>query len=181
MIFHFLSQWRFSECETEPKSFFQKLKQGQYNFWVIHWWLMTSYSIMFLLVVFLLAWFQADEIYPWWHPQRLLGYYATGGLIIGTIYFYIKRIKKNDEKSKFSHASDWTFIILLFLTALTGIIMHIFRVNESPVLWTYYAYLIHLMVAIPMLVIEVPFTKWTHLAYRPLAIYFDELKNHAKN
>jgi hypothetical protein len=28
------------------------------------------------------------------------------------------------------------------------------------------------MGVVPMLVLEVPFGKWAHLAYRPLAIYF---------
>ena len=37
---------------------------------------------------------------------------------------------------------------------------------------TYYTYVVHLAVAVPMLVIEVPFGKWSHLAYRPLAMYF---------
>jgi hypothetical protein len=35
------------------------------------------------------------------------------------------------------------------------------------------------MVAIPMLVIEVPFSKWAHLAYRPAAIYFSRIKEKA--
>jgi hypothetical protein len=35
------------------------------------------------------------------------------------------------------------------------------------------------MVAIPMLVIEVPFSKWAHLSYRPVAIYFYKIKEKA--
>lgn len=35
------------------------------------------------------------------------------------------------------------------------------------------------MILIPMLVIEVPFSKWSHLAYRPIAIYFANLKEKA--
>jgi hypothetical protein len=27
------------------------------------------------------------------------------------------------------------------------------------------------MIAVPMLVVEVPFSKWSHLMYRPLALY----------
>ena len=29
-------------------------------------------------------------------------------------------------------------------------------------------YIVHLMGVVPMLVLEVPFSKWSHLAYRPL-------------
>jgi hypothetical protein len=32
---------------------------------------------------------------------------------------------------------------------------------------------------VPMLVLEVPFGKWSHLAYRPLAIYFQQLREKA--
>jgi heterodisulfide reductase subunit C/quinone-modifying oxidoreductase subunit QmoC len=32
-------------------------------------------------------------------------------------------------------------------------------------------YVVHLMIAVPMLTVEVPFGKWAHLLYRPLAVY----------
>jgi hypothetical protein len=37
-------------------------------------------------------------------------------------------------------------------------------------------YVAHLMGVVPMLVLEVPFSKWSHLAYRPLAMYFTEVR-----
>ena len=37
-------------------------------------------------------------------------------------------------------------------------------------------YIVHLMGVVPMLVLEVPFSKWAHLAYRPLAMYFAEVQ-----
>ena len=37
-------------------------------------------------------------------------------------------------------------------------------------------YAIHMMISVPMLVIEMPFGKWTHMIYRPLALYFQSLK-----
>jgi hypothetical protein len=64
---------------------------------------------------------------------------------------------------------------MLALTTLTGIILHIFRL-AGMVEATYYTYIIHLAVLVPMIVIEVPFSKWSHLAYRPFAIYFSKLK-----
>ena len=131
------------------------------------------------MVVVFLKWFQTDEIHPWWHPQRILGYYATFGLIFGTIFFMVHRYRKDRENTKYSHVTDWTFIILLLLAAISGILMHIFRVNQFPLLITYYMYVIHLMIVVPMLMIEVPFSKWSHLAYRPLAIYFANVKKAA--
>ncbi len=80
----------------------------------------------------------------------------------------LSRLRKKEELHKYSHLTDWMYLILLFLTALTGILLHLFRLFNMP--WpTYYMYVIHLAIAVPMLVVEVPFGKWAHLAYRPLA------------
>jgi hypothetical protein len=34
------------------------------------------------------------------------------------------------------------------------------------------------MAVVPMLGLEVPFSKWSHMAYRPLAMYFSTLRRH---
>jgi ferredoxin len=165
-IFHFATQARFLKCE------------GKRIYWFGHWWLMTSYVIMFILIIFFLSWFQTDEVHPITHPQRWLGYYVTAGLIFGTVYFMIGRYRKNREMFKFSHHSDWIFIILLFLLASTGILIHIFRISGMP-LATYISYMVHLGVEVPMVVTFVAFSKWSHLAYRPLGIFFANLKKAA--
>jgi quinone-modifying oxidoreductase subunit QmoC len=165
LIWNFATQWQFNKCESR-------------FYWLTHWLLMTGYVILFTMIVFFLHWFQTDTIYNWWHPQRILGYYATFGLLLGIIYFTYGRIKKAKEHHKFSHVTDWTFLVLLFLTTITGILVHIFRINGLPLL-TYYTYVIHLMVLFPMLMLEVPFSKWSHLAYRPFAIYFANVKKAA--
>lgn len=45
---------------------------------------------------------------------------------------------------------------------------------------TYFTYVIYIMVLFPMLMIEVPFYKWSHLAYRPIAICFSIIVNSAR-
>ena len=175
LIVHFATQIQFSKCNTELNN--KKFEFSTY--WIIHWFLMTSYVIMLLMIVVFLGWFQTENIYEWWHPQRILGYYATIGLTVGVIYFFIERIRKKSEKSKHTHITDWTFLVLLFLTTITGILVHIFRIYGLPYP-TYYMYVIHLMVLFPMLMIEVPFSKWSHLAYRPFGIYFANVINAAQ-
>ena len=166
-IFHFLTQARFSKCEKKRL------------YWFSHLFLMSSYVIMFVMIIFFLAWFQTDEVHPWWHPQRLLGYYVTAGLILGSTYFMIGRYRKNREMFRFSHHSDWIFLILLFLLALTGILIHIFRINHLPMA-AYISYMFHLAVEVPMVVTFVAFSKWSHLAYRPLGLFFANLKKAAR-
>jgi hypothetical protein len=40
-------------------------------------------------------------------------------------------------------------------------------------------YWIHISVAVSMVIIEVPYGKWSHLAYRPLAAYLAAVRKHA--
>ena len=106
---------------------------------------------------------------PFFHPQRWLGYLATVLLLYGTGSILLGRIKKEKEVYKSSEFADWTFPVLLFATALSGIILHTLRLLGFEV-GTCYTYAIHIMIATPMLVIEMPFGKWTHMIYRPLAV-----------
>jgi len=146
--------------------------------WLKHFLLVSGYVLMLFLVVALLLWFQTDNIYPIYHPQRWLGYYATIVLLFCTVEIIIGRIKKREQIHKFSDFSDWMFPILLLLTTMSGILVHIFRYMGLP-LATYYTYAVHLVIAVAMLVVEVPFGKWAHLLYRPLAIYFQAVRERA--
>jgi quinone-modifying oxidoreductase subunit QmoC len=44
---------------------------------------------------------------------------------------------------------------------------------------TFISYIAHMAVLVPMILVEVPFSKWSHLAYRPFAVYFAQLKKYA--
>jgi quinone-modifying oxidoreductase subunit QmoC len=160
-------QW-WSQCDET-----RKVEIGR---WFKHLLLMTGYVIMLILVVPMLWWFQTDRIYPLYHPQRLLGYYATLVLIFTSVEIIIGRIRKKEEIHRFSHPSDWFFPIFLLIGSITGILVHIFRYIALP--WpTYFAYTIHVMAMVAMLDVEVGIGKWTHLIYRPLAICLDAMKH----
>jgi len=174
-VIHFLTQKRFGECTDRMQ-------------WVVHLLLMTGYSSIFMMVVIFLAggihviglsWeplmFQRDVIYPFFHPWRLLGYYGTFALLYATTYAMIGRIKKTKAPYKNSHGTDWMFLILLQLVTITGILVHFTRLLDWP-LTTYVLYAIHIAVAVPMLVLEVPFAKWAHLMYRPVVLFATTVK-----
>ncbi len=163
LVVNFLTQKRWSKCEDKMQ-------------WFVHLMIMTGYSTAFLLVVGLIRLFQRDDIYPLLHPIRLLGYYSTAAILYGCTYALIGRIRKSKAPYKNSHPTDWMFLILLELTTLTGIFIHFTRLLDWP-LATYSLYVIHMMVAVPMLVLEVPFAKWAHLAYRPLVLYVLRVKD----
>ena len=165
-IFHFGTQWRFAKCEEKRM------------YWFLHWFLMSSYVMMFIFIIFFLEWFQTDIVHPWYHPQRILGYYITAGIIISCVYFVWNRIKAKKTIFKFSHHSDYIFPVLLFLIAITGILIHIFRLAGMPQA-AYISYMLHLAVEVPMVVTFVAFSKWSHLVYRPMGLFFANLKKAA--
>ncbi|MGQ9756411.1 MAG: 4Fe-4S dicluster domain-containing protein [Bryobacteraceae bacterium] len=167
-LVHFFTQKRWRRCGSEQSK----------SRWLTHVILVSGYLSMLTLVLVLLRWFQTDEVHPFYHPQRLWGYYATGALLYATVSFMVSRWRKAAPMHRFSEASDWIFLVMLFLTAFTGIVMHALRIAGLP-LATYISYVIHLAVAVAMLVVEVPFGKWAHLLYRPLAIYLTSVKEAA--
>lgn len=170
LLTHFLTQKRFGQCNDRKQ-------------WFIHLMIMTGYASVFLMVVVLINGltieglkFQRDwPEYPIFHPIRLVGYYATFAIMYGTTYAIIGRLKKSKPAYKNSHATDWMFLILLQLTTMTGIFVHFTRLLDLPMA-TYVIYVIHMMVAVPMLVLEVPFAKWAHLAYRPVVLFLMKVK-----
>ena len=165
LLYNFITQAKFSKCDDK-------------SYWLGHFLLMTGYSIMFALIVAFLPKFQIEEVVDWYNWQRLLGSYSTFGILFFLIIATIGRIRKKDIKLKYSHPTDWLFIVMLGLTTISGILVHIFRVGGMPAA-TYYSYVVHLAILVPMILVEVPFSKWSHLAYRPFAIYFSNLKKTA--
>lgn len=166
LIVQLLTQKRWKGC----------VSKDSFKNWIRHLFLVSGYAIMFIMVVIFLPWFQVPNTSIHW--TSFLGYYATIVLLISTGWMVLDRINKKTEMHHFSHFSDWMFPILLFLTALTGIMLHIFRVSDMPTA-TYVMYTIHMVIVVPMLVVEVPFGKWAHLLYRPLAIYVAAVKSKA--
>ena len=173
-----LSQWLF-EAKTFMLHFFTYRKMGECPTdkmrWPKHLLLGAGCMAMLLLVVLSLRWFQTDKIFPLYHPQRWIGYLATAFLIFGTVDILVGRMRKEKEIYKTSDPKDWIFPVMLLATAVSGIIVHIFRYAGLE-LATHYSYAIHIVITVPMLVVEMPFGKWTHMVYRPMAMYFQSLK-----
>jgi hypothetical protein len=165
-VIHGLTQKRWLECGEDRSR------------WMKHLILISGYATMLVLVVGLLWWFQTDELYPIYHPQRWVGYLATVFLLFASGEALIGRMRKREEIHRFSHPTDWLFPSFIFVGAVTGILVNIFRYLAWP--WpTYIIYTIHVMAMVAMLDTEVGIGKWTHLIYRPLAMYLEAVKTRA--
>jgi quinone-modifying oxidoreductase subunit QmoC len=161
---HFMTQKRFRECENKRP-------------WAMHLILMLSYLTMLILIMLFLKDMQSGPQVNWY--AHTFGYLSSIGLVTTTILALRGRVKKDEAYHKHSHESDWIFLLLLLYVAVTGIAQHILHRAGFP-LAANLTYVVHLMGVVPMLVLEVPFSKWSHMAYRPLAIYFAQLQQAAQ-
>ena len=110
-----------------------------------------------------------------WHPIRLLGTIAGLFLVYGTSISIIRRLRKMDEATAHSTVSDWAFLILLWLTGVSGFMLEIAVYLPTPAPWAYWTLLSHISVAAELLLL-LPFTKFAHAIYRTIALYFHALK-----
>jgi heterodisulfide reductase subunit C/quinone-modifying oxidoreductase subunit QmoC len=146
--------------------------------WLGHWILALGTVMMLTIKVFGLRWFQTDNIYPLYHPQRWLGYLAAGFMIYGIGKIFVGRWKAQQEIYKETQFQDLVFPVFLLLTAISGLTAHVLRYTGFG-LACHYAYALHVIIATPMLVIEMSFGKWSHMVYRPLALYFLAVRERA--
>jgi len=146
--------------------------------WTMHWLLAFGCCLLAAIKFFFLKWFQTDKIYPLYHPQRWLGYLGAACLILGAGEILVAWFRERAPQHWSSRRSDLTLPVLLILTALSGLAAHVLRYTGLS-LAAHYAYAIHLMIAVPMLVVEVPFGHWSHMIYRPMALFFSAVQARA--
>jgi nitrate reductase gamma subunit len=160
---HFFGQPKYQQCDRKRP-------------WAVHLALMLSYVTMLVLIMFFLRQMASGPEIDW--RVHVFGYLASIGLIFAVIVNLRGRIKKDSPQHAHSHESDWMFLILLLVVAVTGVLQHVLHRAGLDVAANV-MYVVHLMGVVPMLVLEVPFGKWAHLAYRPLAVYFSRVQAHA--
>jgi len=104
--------------------------------------------------------------------QRVLGLVSGIAFSCGAVYYVYKRARKNEQHVKFSHFTDWAFVLLLFLSGITGLLLTT-TLYISSNLAAYSLYAFHLVVVFDLMVLA-PFTKFAHAIYRPLAIWMND-------
>jgi ferredoxin len=160
---HFFTQKRYRECDRKRP-------------WAIHLALMLSYLTMLVLIMFFLHRMQHGPEIDW--LAHGFGYAAALGLVLTTIYALHGRLRRTETHYEHSHETDWIFLVLLLLVTVTGIAQHALHRLGLPVAANV-VYVVHMMGVVPMLVLEVPFSKWSHMAYRPLAMYLSAVREKA--
>ncbi len=121
---------------------------------------------------------------PIWYPIRLLGIVSGFAFTYGTsVAIALRARHAGDKKARTAedryHAhtrgSDWLFLVMLWTLAVTGfaLTLGIYLPLAAPSL--YLVFLVHVVLAMELLVL-LPFTKFAHAVYRPVAIWFQHFR-----
>jgi nitrate reductase gamma subunit/ferredoxin len=103
-------------------------------------------------------------------PTRLLGTVAGVFVVYGTAAAIIQRWTGPNKYFSHSLLSDWLFLWLLFLTGVTGFAVEVSDYFAAGAAWMYVVLLLHVVVGMEV-VILLPFTKFAHAIYRPVALF----------
>ncbi len=111
---------------------------------------------------------------PIWYPSRLIGTIAGLSLMYGVTMFAVNRLGRYNRAAEISRPSDWTFLVLLWVTGLTGFLIEVALYAPPTPVWGYWVFLVHIAIAMELLLF-IPFTKFAHTVYRPVALFFHSL------
>lgn len=168
---------------AKPGHFFDAFYRGvtQVNFtgceetdrwrWISHLLVMSGYLLL-LLVSNLHLLEPLHTQYTPFGPVSLLVWVAGLSITLGAGSMVFRRARKSAESSRFSRASDWLFVVVLWLIGISLLATHIANVVfgvDSTLLGGLYR--VYIAIETAWIVIVVPFSKWIHIVFRPLAVY----------
>jgi ferredoxin len=144
--------------------------------WLIH--ALTIWGFLGLLAATILDWglalFGVKETgtpIPLWYPSRLIGTVAGIALVYGVSMFIVNRVRQVNRAAQFTTASDWLLLVLLWITGATGFFIEVALYLPNAPAWGYWVFLFHVAVAMELMLL-LPFTKFAHAMYRPVALFF---------
>jgi len=108
---------------------------------------------------------------PLWYPSRALGTVAGLSLMYGVTVFILGRWRRWSAAQATSTGSDWMLLALLWITGFTGFVIEVALYLGQPPAWGYWFFLLHVAVAMELMLM-LPFTKFAHAMYRPVALFF---------
>lgn len=106
--------------------------------------------------------------WPLWHPVKIFGNVSGIAVIVALVIFLIRRLVDKEKAGKSTY-SDWFFLSLLLLTALTGFLSETTRLaGLESAYWVYFVHLVFIF----CLLVYLPYSKLAHLVYRFVAMLY---------
>jgi ferredoxin len=175
-----LGQARYrTDCDVEAEAELPWYRRR----WLIH--ALTVWGFLGLLAATIadygleiIGWKATGTPVPVWYPVRLLGTVAGAALVYGVTMLIVDRWRKAHRSVRTSAPADWTLLVLLWITGVTGFGIELALYLPSAPAWGYWVFLFHVAVAME-LVLLAPFMKLAHAVYRPVALFFFALRTGA--
>ena len=163
-----VAQTRFDQCDTEPTPWYLGRR-------FMHLSIMWGFLGLLGATALDLLFKQPYSHVPLYYPMRLLGMVAGTFVLYGTSVALINRIRRPDKYASHSLLSDWLFLGLLWGVTLTGFIVEISVYSPKGSVVAYVVFLVHVVGAMT-LVLLLPFTKFAHAVFRPVALFIHHFK-----
>lgn len=154
-------QARFGECEDDPFRRWAHL--------LVSWGFMGMFLATCIIAAVDFEWIPL----PRW-VSLVIGSASGVATMVGLVYYLRMRFAAKTQYAKRSHQSDWVFLALLVLSVMSGYVMLGFRFLGLPMA-AYWSFAAHLVFVFNLLM-SVPFTKFAHVVYRPIALWLAGVK-----
>ena len=163
------TRYRDDDCEEEADTPLPLRK------WFVHATILYGFLGLFGATAFDYLFKPLGSSVPLYYPPRLLGTAAGLALMYGTTVAIIRRLQRRDKAYLHSHASDWTFLVLLWLTGLTGFVLEMSVYTLLAPMWGYELLRAHVSLAMALLAL-LPVGKFAHVVYRTVAVFLYNLR-----
>lgn len=143
--------------------------------WFVHWSIMWGFiglGVATVLDIPMLG--LKDPNAAAWLPSRVLGIFAGLLLMYGATVAIIRRLTKSEKNAEHSRFSDWLFIVFLWGLGFTGFWLTASVYFLPDNLISQIMLLVHTVMAMELLLLFA-FSKFAHVMYRPVAIFFHHL------
>ncbi|MGV1098086.1 quinone-interacting membrane-bound oxidoreductase complex subunit QmoC [Thiovibrio sp. JS02] len=111
---------------------------------------------------------------PLYDPFKLLANISAIALIVGVGILWMNRARMEEENNATPTFYDWFLIVKIMTVGVTGLSAELTRLIGIPVL-AYLFYYMHL-VAVLMLFLYMPYSKFAHMVYRTFAMAFEKYR-----
>lgn len=147
--------------------------------WLVH--AMTMWGFLGLLAATLLDYLLSlagvratGTPEPVFYPVRLLGTLAGVAFVYGVTMLIFNRARRANRAVQHSTFSDWLLLVTLLVVALSGFLLELALYLPHAPAWGYWVLLFHAATAMQLMLL-LPFTKFAHVVYRPVALFFNAL------
>ena len=111
---------------------------------------------------------------PQWNPFKIVGNISAIAMLYGIFLLWTNRSKEESDSGSKGTFYDWFLIYEIAAVGITGLLAELFRLAGVGSL-AYIVYFFHL-VAVMMLFLYMPYTKFAHLVYRTFAMAFEKYR-----